>query len=121
MKNNDDDQEDKEVVRSSSSRGDSYDRLTMALGVILAILLCALMILMVLLMIYSAQAEDESQEAAHQRSIHGQQIELAIERTAGTGLPWYEAMQVPSQCLVQKILRWEVKHGYRPSVPVFAQ
>lgn len=83
--------------------------------VVAGVLVAAFIVLLVLMLVYTADAEEESHDAEHQRNIHRRDIELAINRTASSGLPWYEAMYIEPQCLKPRIVRWEIKHGFRPA------
>ena len=83
--------------------------------VLVVLLMVAFMVMLVLWIYYSGSAVDSSREAHHQRNVHLEQVQTAIERTSGSGLPWYEIMDVPPECLVLEILRFDVKHGLRPA------
>ena len=83
--------------------------------IVACVVLATFIVLLVLMLVYMEEADEESHEAIHARNIHRKEVELAINNTAGSGSPWYEIMDVPDECLTHRILRWEVKHGFRPS------
>jgi len=116
------DEQDMPIGDGYETRDDAENSKTIArtaggigVGVVTCVAAAVFIALLVVFLVYQADADDESHDARHQRDIHRSEVELAITNTAGSGLPWYEVMDVPPECLTPRILRWEVKHGFRPS------
>jgi len=82
--------------------------------VCLAFLAVAMLALLIAFGIYLQQEKDQRQLAHHQRDIHLAQVQQVIQLAQGSGLAWYEYMDVPPACLHSIILREEIEHGLRP-------
>ena len=82
-----------------------------------ALVVIGVLLLALLGWFYGAEGTHEttSRQRAHkQLAIHLEDVDFAISATSGSGLPWYEAMEVPAVCLDRIIVKDEIKHGLRP-------
>lgn len=103
------------VKKNERDRWDiAFDVSLFVLRTIAILLVGAFIVALVLMLVYAEDASDTERAEHRQRNIHFDEVQLAMERVNGSGLAWYEVMDVPGDCLVHEVIHWEIKHGLRP-------